>query len=148
MGTTIVAVLKDADSTHVVVGHIGDSRAYRYSGGTLTALTRDHTLTEDAVRAGILSADDARHHPHSHILSRAVGPDPHVAPDIVRHQCRQDDRLLLCTDGLTKMLDDHDIAAVLRRAGRDGASAGRELIQAANARGGDDNVTVVVISAD
>src|SRR5581483_10132690 len=75
MGTTIVAVLKDADPTHVVVGYIGDSRAYRYGGETLMALTRDHTLAEDAVRAGLLSAEQARHHPHSHILSRAVGPD-------------------------------------------------------------------------
>jgi PPM family protein phosphatase len=131
-----------------VIGHVGDSRAYQYHAGALRQLTRDHTVTEDAVRAGLLSETEALHHPHRHILSRAIGPEPNVRPDVVSCRLLAGDMILLCTDGLTKMLDDRNITEILAAGWSDGPSRCAALIDEANRRGGDDNTTVVVISAD
>jgi serine/threonine protein phosphatase PrpC len=145
MGTTVVAVWAHATpAPEATVVHVGDSRAYLFRGNSLTQLTRDHSLVEEYRRRGLLSSEDAERHPLRHVLSRAVGPEPDVEPDASTVALEPGDRLLLCTDGLTKMLTDREIARILSKA--DGVSATcAELVAAANRRGGDDNITVVMV---
>jgi protein phosphatase len=135
------------DRSEAIIGYVGDSRAYHYRGGRLRQLTRDHTLADEAVRAGLLSEADARRHPQRHILSRAVGTEPVTRPDILRCGLEPGDAVLLCTDGLTKMLDDEQILEILQTPdGRTQHCAA--LIKEANRLGGEDNTTVLMISAD
>lgn len=148
MGTTVVAMMMVAGQDTACIGHVGDSRAYHLHAGALRQVTCDHTVTEDAVRAGLLSDAEARQHPHRHILSRAVGPEPDVQPDIATCRLVPGDTILLCTDGLTKMLDDRRIAELLTAGGADHTIRCAALIGEANRRGGEDNTTVVLVSAD
>jgi serine/threonine protein phosphatase PrpC len=145
MGTTVVAVWANADPfPEATVVHVGDSRAYLCRRNALTQLTRDHSLVEEYRRRGMLSSEDAEIHPLRHVLSRALGPEPHVEPDASTVPMEPGDRLLLCTDGLTKMLTDREIARILSKV-EDISATCAELVAAANRRGGDDNVTVVVV---
>jgi protein phosphatase len=123
---------------------VGDSRAYLLQQGELSRLTEDHSLVEDLVREGQLSADEAAIHPQRHILTRVLGMGPDVEPDVWQILPYEGDRLLLCSDGLTNEVSDSEIASVLRRLA-DPADAARELVRLARAHGGSDNITVVVI---
>jgi protein phosphatase len=148
MGTTIVLLqLFTADGTFATVAHVGDSRAYFLSGGSLKRLTSDHSAVEEYVRKGLITPQQAFNHPHRHILSRAMGASERVEPDVSTFPLRPDDLLLLCTDGLTKMIDDDALESILLHGDSRPEVICRRLVEAANERGGEDNVTVVAIKA-
>jgi serine/threonine protein phosphatase PrpC len=142
MGTTITAAIVDADSEEVAIGHVGDSRAYRLRGGKLEQMTRDHSLVEEMRRKGQLTDAQAEDHPQRSIITRALGPEPEVEVDLQTVPAQAGDVFLICSDGLTTMLDDDQIARVLARASSLDAAL-RTLVDEANRAGGRDNITVV-----
>lgn len=142
MGTTLtLAVI--ADDT-IDIGHIGDSRAYLLHDGGLTQLTDDHSLIAEMVASGELDPSDASHHPYRSVITRAIGLDETVEVDRVQRDLVDGDRLLLCTDGLTSMVDDSQIRTMLEDQSGPAETA-RALVDAANAAGGFDNTSVVVV---
>lgn len=141
MGTTLTAVY--VDDEELVVAHVGDSRAYLWRDGELTRLTRDHSLVDELVRRGKLTEEEAAEHPQRSIITRALGPEPDVEVDTRTYRGRDGDVLLLCSDGLTSMISEDDVAALLRDA-TDLDAAARALVDAANDAGGRDNITVVL----
>jgi serine/threonine protein phosphatase PrpC len=143
MGTTLVA-LRVADST-AWVGSVGDSRVYLWRNGQLRQVTRDHSLVNEYVRMGTLSAEEASTHPLKHIISRAIGVHPTVEVDHFEIPLQADDLFVLCSDGLTNMLDDHDLSATLTAVGNNPSALCAEFIARANAKGGLDNITVVAV---
>lgn len=145
MGTTIIALTILPSPTPVAhVAHLGDSRAYLYRDGSLTQLTRDHTLVEQLVKHGLLNVESARTYPERHVLTKALGMESSVTPELTSCSLCPDDLLLLCTDGLNKMLEDSAIAMILAECHSDPDRASYDLITQAVARGGEDNVTVIV----
>ncbi len=144
MGTTLTAATLVTGGT-VLVGHVGDSRAYLLHDGVLRQLTVDHSLVEELVREGRLTADEAAVHPQRSIITRALGVDPSVEVDVYSVELAPGDRLLLCSDGLTGMVQAEIIAGTLRRE-EDPARAAAALIDAANVAGGEDNITAVVVA--
>ena len=147
MGTTIVLLLILSTPTPTAyVAHLGDSRAYLFRSGTLTALTRDHTLIEKYLEHGILTQESARTHPERHVLTRALGMSLPAKPDVASYPLEQQDLLLLCSDGLTKMLEDKDIQDICTNAKGDSIRVCDRLIAESLTRGGEDNVTVVAIA--
>jgi protein phosphatase len=143
MGTTTTAALVDLESEEVAIGHVGDSRAYRLRGGKFEQLTRDHSLVEEMRRKGQLTDAQAEDHPQRSIITRALGPEPEVEVDLQTVPAQAGDVFLICSDGLTTMLDDEKIAHVLSRA-TSLQSAVRALVDEANRAGGRDNITVVL----
>ena len=146
MGTTVTAAALAGDH-HLQLAHVGDSRAYLLRDGSLAQLTTDHTVVAELVRRGRLTPEQAAIHPERSILTRAVGLDPRVpvdTPDPL--ELHDGDQVLLCSDGLTEAVDDDQIAELLATT-HDGAAACRSLIDAANAAGGPDNITVVLLRA-
>ena len=141
MGTTLTALVAGAGRFHLA--HVGDSRAYLLRDGDLSPLTEDHTLVRKLVREGRLTPEEAEIHPQRSILTRALGIDDDVEVDQATVEIRPGDRLLLCSDGLTSMVPDDRIHELL--SGQDPDTTCRALIEAANAAGGQDNVTVVVL---
>jgi len=144
MGTTVVGLL--LSGAVAAVAHVGDSRAYRLRGDRLELLTQDHTWVNEQVVAGHLSEEQARTHPLKNVVTRALGGDADVVVDIRECEVKEGDLFLLCSDGLTTMLSDAEIRDQLRS---DGGldSLCRGLVRAANARGGLDNVTVLLARA-
>jgi PPM family protein phosphatase len=145
MGTTLTATLVDGDA--VSVGHVGDSRAYRLRDGALTQLTQDHSLVAELERSGQLTPEAAEHHPQRSIITRALGPEPDVEVDTHTHPARAGDVYVLCSDGLTGMISDAELATLLRAA-PSLESAAEALVRAANQSGGKDNITVVLFRLD
>jgi protein phosphatase len=142
MGTTCTLLMIDGAIAHIA--HVGDSRAYMLRDGELTQLTEDHTLVERMVREGRLSAEEAANHPQRSVITRALGVDQNVQVDVLREQLVKGDRILLASDGLTSMVDTGAIGEVL--AGEDDPqTAADRLVEIANAAGGEDNVTVLVV---
>jgi protein phosphatase len=147
MGTTIALLLILSTPTPTAhVAHLGDSRAFRFRSGTLIPLTRDHTLIEKYLERGILTPESARTHPERHVLTRALGMSSPVKPDVTSYPLQQNDLLLLCSDGLTKMLEDDEIRDVFTKVKSDPIRVCDRLIAESLERGGEDNVTVVVIA--
>ncbi len=144
MGTTLTAGTLVAGGT-ILVGHVGDSTAYLLHEGELRQVTDDHSLVEELVREGRLTADEAAVHPQRSIITRALGVDASVQVDVYPVELAPGDRLLLCSDGLTGMVQPDEIAATLRRED-DPNRAAAQLIDAANQAGGEDNITVVVVA--
>jgi protein phosphatase len=141
MGCTIVlAAIVDSEAS---VAWAGDSRVYLVRKGIATQLTCDHSLVEEQVQLGLLTREEAAHHPRRNVITRSLGPEASVLPDIVRQPLQEGDTLVLCSDGLTGVVTDEEIAK--------GAPAGPpsfacgDLINLANSRGGPDNVTVAII---
>jgi PPM family protein phosphatase len=144
MGTTLTAAAVAGDQ-QLQLAHVGDSRAYLLRDGSLDQLTTDHTVVGELVRRGRLTPSQAAIHPERSILTRAVGLDPTVPVDLPDPlELQAGDQVLLCSDGLTEAVGDDQIAALLSAAS-DGDAACRALIDAANAAGGPDNVTVVLL---
>jgi PPM family protein phosphatase len=143
MGTTTTAALVDLDAEEVAIGHVGDSRAYRLRGGKFEQLTRDHSLVEEMRRKGQLTDAQAEDHPQRSIITRALGPEPEVDVDLQTVPVQAGDVFLICSDGLTTMLDDAKIAHILGRS-TSLQSAVRALVDEANRAGGRDNITVVL----
>src|SRR5262249_15300924 len=148
MGTTVTVALFDADSGTIAVGHVGDSRAYRIREGRLEQLTADHSLVAELVRTGRLTPEQAADHPHRSVITRALGTDASVDVDTFTMEAAPGDLYLLCSDGLTTMVGDDEILALADGAGRDPAAVARELVDAANRAGGEDNITVVVFEVE
>jgi serine/threonine protein phosphatase PrpC len=142
MGTTITAVIVDAENESVAIGHVGDSRAYRLRGGKLERLTRDHSLVEEMRRKGQLTEEQAEDHPQRSIITRALGPEPEVEVDVQTVPATPGDVFLICSDGLTTMLGDEQIASLLTGATSMDAAV-RALVDEANRAGGRDNITAL-----
>jgi PPM family protein phosphatase len=141
MGTTMtVALVEDG---HVAIGHVGDSRAYLIRDRRLEQLTEDHSLVAELVRSGKLSPEEAEGHPQRSVITRALGTDPDVDVDTFSVETKPGDLFLLCSDGLTAMVDDETILREVERNRSDLTAASKALVKAANKGGGDDNITVV-----
>lgn len=142
MGTTMTAAVLQKD--RLVIAQVGDSRAYLLHQGRLQQLTRDHSLMADMIEAGRLTPEEARTHPNRSVITRALGSDPRMVPDLYEITVETGDRLLLCSDGLSSMVEDSAIESTLART-RDPQRCASMLVNEAIAAGGYDNVTVVVV---
>jgi protein phosphatase len=142
MGTTLTVA--GTLGNDLVLGHVGDSRAYLSRGTTFRQLTRDHTLAQALIDAGVANSDDPAPRSMRHVLTAAIGSlDERVVPQVQRFRLFPEDQLLLCTDGLTEMVDDDLIASVLREA-KTAQAACDDLVDLALGAGGSDNITVVL----
>jgi protein phosphatase len=146
MGTTLtMAYCLGAD---LFIAHVGDSRCYLYRGGILHQLTNDHTLVAEMIRTGAIPPEQASRHQLRHVITNVIGGhEPGVQVEVHKVRTAPGDRLLLCSDGLTEMLPDEQIGAVLEE-GLEPRPTCERLVKAANDRGGKDNITVVVADFD
>src|SRR4051794_38605514 len=141
MGTTMtVALVEDGQ---VRIGHVGDSRAYLIRDGKLEQLTEDHSLVAELVRSGKLSPEEAEVHPQRSVITRALGTDPDVDVDTFSVPAHPGDVFMLCSDGLTSMVSDDEILALVETHRSDLEKAAKALVDAANRGGGEDNITIV-----
>jgi PPM family protein phosphatase len=155
MGTTIVVWL-DAGFGQCFVAHVGDSRVYRWRAGELRQITEDHSVVQQLVNEGVMSASEARISPQRNVITRAIGLEPAVEIDVGSWVLGPDDLFLLCSDGLSDMLTEHEIKALLARHLAAGAVAdvarlqacADALVAAANEAGGLDNISVVLLQPD
>jgi len=142
MGTTVSALL--LSDTHYLIGHVGDSRIYLVRDGQMAQLTRDHSLVQEQVDAGVLTPEQARRHPQSNVITRCVGMADDIDPDILEGEARMGDCFLLASDGLTGMVDDRRIQQLLLSRAAP-ARIVDALIYEANNNGGNDNITAIVV---
>lgn len=147
MGTTITAAAVDSEREEVVIGHVGDSRAYRLRDGIIQRLTRDHSLVEEMRRRGQITEEQAEDHPQRSIITRALGPEPEVEVDVQSVPAEPGDIFMLCSDGLTTMLADERIRVIVEEAASLD-SATRALVDEANVAGGRDNITVLLFQIE
>jgi protein phosphatase len=142
MGTTLVLAVFQQD--RLMLGHIGDSRCYRLRGGELSRITSDHSLLQEQLDAGLITLDEAATSPHKNLITRALGVEDVVLLEVNEHRIVPGDLFLLCSDGLSDMMDDDAIAAILRS---DAAlpDMATQLIESANANGGRDNISVLLV---
>jgi len=143
MATTVAAVLVDGDTANL--GHVGDSRVYLIRGLEITQLTSDHSWVNEQIQSGVISADQARSHPLRNVVTRALGGKPDLQVDMQFQTMQADDVLLICSDGLTTMVPDDEIAKVVASADGDIEKAAKSLVAAANAHGGEDNISVLLL---
>lgn len=143
MGTTLVLAL--FHDNKLTVAHIGDSRLYRLRDGDFTQLTRDHSLLQEQIDAGMITAEDARHSQNKNLVTRALGVDPEVETELHDHEVLPGDLYLLCSDGLNDMVEDEETALTLQVLGANLELAATQLIQMANDNGGRDNVSVILV---
>jgi protein phosphatase len=144
MGTTLVALLVTGDDEGVIA-YVGDSRAYRLRAGKVEQLTVDHSLIADLIRRNEISEEEARRHPYRHVLTRALGVEEGVKPDVVSVDLKPDDVYVLCSDGVYGMIQPGDLERRIVAGAASPEELSRSLIEAANAGGGKDNATVVVV---
>ena len=144
MGAVVTAAIVDTRRNTVTIGHVGDSRAYRIRDGAIEQLTTDHSLVAELVESGVLTPEEADRHPQRSAITRALGTEPVVSVDTIVVDGQEGDLFLLCSDGLSNMLDDEAIAETVASANGDPGQAAELLVRAANAHGGEDNVTVVL----
>jgi len=142
MGTTVVAAYFEKNTLYI--GHVGDSRGYRFREGALTQLTEDHSLLNQALKYRQMSEEEIAKFPQKNVIVRAMGIKPDVEVDLLRHRVQKGDVYLLCSDGLSGMVTDREMQEVLANT-RDLKLACNLLIQKANAHGGNDNITVVLV---
>ena len=145
MGTTATAMV--VNGPRYVLGQVGDSRAYLLRSGTLTQITKDHSYVQEQVDAGYLTPEQARTHPYSNVITRCVGANSDVVPDVYTGTLESDDVVVLASDGLTGMLEDHELLGILNDEAQP-AVVVDSMIAEANRRGGLDNITVIVIRID
>ncbi len=143
MGSTLT-ILSFADTTYYIA-HVGDSRAYLLRDGVLDQLTRDHSLVWHLFESGVLRKDELSSHPQKNLITRSIGPHAEVEVDLECGQVREGDVFLLCSDGLTDVLPDDRIRHMLSQDDKSPQQLGDALVSAANAMGGPDNITAVVI---
>ncbi|HEY9101048.1 Stp1/IreP family PP2C-type Ser/Thr phosphatase [Chitinimonas sp.] len=143
MGTTLVAAL--FYDNRVTVAHVGDSRLYRMRDGEFKSLTRDHSLLQEQLDNGLITEEEARRSQNKNLVTRAVGIDPQLDPELNDFDVKSGDIYLLCSDGLNDMIDDPDIALVLSTLPNNLPLAAEQLVQMANDNGGRDNVSVILI---
>jgi serine/threonine protein phosphatase PrpC len=145
MGTTLVAL--SLDETAVRIAHVGDSRCYRWRDGLLQRLTQDHSLVEEQVRIGRMTREQARRSPMQNVITRAVGTRSEVVADVQELPLQRGDVFLLASDGLTRELSDAALSSILASAGEDLQLACERMVAEANAAGGRDNITCVLVRA-
>lgn len=145
MGTTVTAMVINGE--RYMIGQVGDSRAYLLRDGQLLQVTKDHSYVQEQVDAGYLTPAQARTHPYSNVITRCVGANSDVAPDVYGGTLHGSDLFLLASDGLTGMLEDEDLVTILT-SGRSPGELVDKLISEANRRGGLDNVTVIIVRID
>jgi protein phosphatase len=143
MGTTIVSVLLYQDTAYI--GYVGDSRAYLIRQDEITQITTDHSLVNEYLKKGMMTPEEAEHHPLKHVLSRALGTAPDVEVDILSVPLKSEDILLLCSDGLSNTVTQQIMLQTLKRSKGNLQEACHQLIEQANSRGGADNITVVIL---
>ncbi|MGZ6143084.1 MAG: Stp1/IreP family PP2C-type Ser/Thr phosphatase [Myxococcales bacterium] len=141
MGTTCISLLVSGEKA--LVGHVGDSRAYLLREGDIHQLSEDHSLVNEQVRAGLLTEEEARHSRLKNIITRSVGFEEDVLVDVMGLATKPGDRFLLCSDGLSNLIENEELGDALRQNPLD--EVPQKLIQLANERGGDDNITVVTV---
>lgn len=144
MGTTVVAAV--CFGNRLCIANVGDSRLYLV-GKTIRQITKDHSLVEEMVRMGTITHEEARNHPDKNVITRAVGVSETVEPEYFSVELEEDDLVLMCTDGLTNMIEDEDIRMILDGA-RDIVEKAQKLVDTANANGGKDNISVILIEQD
>jgi serine/threonine protein phosphatase PrpC len=144
MGTTMTVAIVEGQV--VTIGHVGDSRAYLVRAGRLEQLTEDHSLVNELLKSGKLSPQEAETHPQRSVITRAVGTDPDVEVDAFTVDALEGDVFLLCSDGLTDMVDDDGILDVVERYHDDLDRVAKSLVSAANRGGGEDNITVIAFT--
>lgn len=147
MGTTIVAAYFPKGGAALLVGHVGDSRAYLWRRGALRQLTEDHSLLNDYRRGRVLTPEEIEAFPHKNVIVRALGMKEGVEVDLLREELEDGDVLLLCSDGLSGMVSDDRIAELLRANAGDPKLAAQALVDEANEAGGADNVTCLLVQA-
>jgi protein phosphatase len=145
MGTTVVAVLARGD--RFVLAHVGDSRIYRIRRDDISQISRDHSFVQEQVDSGMMSATEAHQSQYRHMITRALGLKESVDVDLTEQPACPGDVLLLCSDGLSDLLDDEDMLAAVRAHADNLDEACRALVDRANSKGGDDNITVLVVQA-
>jgi len=143
MGTTVVVALFHWGK--VCVGHVGDSRLYRWRKGVLEQLTRDHSFLQEQVESGILTEDEARRSTYRSLLTRALGIDPEIEAEIADYALDEGDLYLLCSDGLTDMLEAEDLRSIIGQGEAPATDIAAHMVAEANARGGRDNVSVILL---
>jgi protein phosphatase len=143
MGTTLVVVLYY--DNRMMVAHIGDSRLYRLRGDQFTQVTRDHSLLQEQIDSGMISAEQAKYSQNKNLVTRALGIDATVEPEIREYPTQPGDIYLLCSDGLSDMVEDGDIGLTLQTLGANLELAATQLVQMANDNGGRDNVSVILV---
>jgi serine/threonine protein phosphatase PrpC len=143
MGTTLVAAM--FYDNRVSIAHIGDSRAYRLRGETLEQITRDHSLLQEQIDSGMITPEQARFSQNKNLVTRALGIDPTVEPEIHVYMTQPGDVYLLCSDGLNDMVSDEDIGMTLQTLSANLRLAAQQLVQLANDNGGRDNVSVILV---
>jgi protein phosphatase len=150
MGTTIVvvAITQTHQTSQAVIAHSGDSRAYVLRNEHLALWTKDHTLMEERLALNLITPEQVRTHPLRHVLTKALGIDPKAHPTVQTFSLEPTDILLLCSDGLTKMLTDEEIQTLLLKETRNLDRMATTLVATANRLGGEDNTTVVLIGAE
>jgi protein phosphatase len=143
MGTTIVACVFSGNRASI--GHVGDSRCYRLRGTKFEQLTRDHSLLQEQIDSGMLTPERARYSLNKNLVTRALGIDEVAPVDIVEYRIETGDVYLLCSDGLTDMVESEQIGAIVAKHGSNLEAASAELVDVANAAGGRDNISVVLV---
>ena len=146
MGTTLVILLMHHDK--LIVAHVGDSRAYRLRDGMLEQITRDHSQVQEQIDAGLITTQQARFATNRNLVTRAMGIDRAVEPDLNQFVTKAGDLYLLCSDGLSDMVEDAEIATILYGAASTLARAAGGLVNRANALGGNDNISVILLRID
>lgn len=144
MGTTLTVLWEGED--YVYIGHVGDSRAYLYRDGMLRQMTEDHSLVGELLRAGAITAEKARTHPQRNVITRAVGTDESLQPDVFRILKNPGDKWLLCSDGLTDMVEDQIILRTMEKYSP--SDAVQKLLKLALKNGGKDNVSVMLLEVE
>jgi len=143
MGTTLVTCL--FYDNRMMVAHLGDSRLYRMRDGALTQVTRDHSLLQEQIDSGLITPEQAKTAQHRNLVTKALGIDPVVEPEIREYRTAPGDIYLLCSDGLCDMVSDEDIGMALEALGANLELAAQQLVQMANDNGGRDNVSVILV---
>jgi protein phosphatase len=147
MGTTLVSAYFVRSGGEVLVGHVGDSRVYHWRRGTLRQVTEDHSLLNDYIKTKQLTPEEIQAFPHKNVIVRALGMRPHVEVDLFREKLEPEDVVLLCCDGVTNMVPDPAMAEIVRAHPGDLQGACDAIVAAANAAGGVDNITCILVQA-
>jgi serine/threonine protein phosphatase PrpC len=143
MGTTLVVCF--FFDNRLLTAHLGDSRVYMLRDGEFKQVTRDHSLLQEQIDSGLISAEQAKHAQHKNLVTRALGIDPSVEPEIHEYPTKPGDLYLLCSDGLCDMVEDEDIGMTLQALGANLKLCAQQLVQMANDNGGRDNVSVILV---
>lgn len=146
MGSTVVVAVFHGDK--LCIGHVGDSRLYRFRNGVLDQVTQDHSVVQELVNRGLATAEEARQSVSKNLVTRALGVDPEVTPDIREQTLMDEDIYLLCSDGLNDVLADGDIELMLMEYRRQLDAAAKRMVDIANERGGPDNISVILVRAN